>query len=74
MFGLGWGWPVAATLALLALIGLARILLSDTTDNEKTPGAPDRDADVDELWHQYEEGDTRSLSGSGKSAWLEDEV
>lgn len=57
MFGLGWGWPVAATLALLVLIGLARILLSDTTDNEKTPGAPDRDANVDELWHQYEEGD-----------------
>ncbi len=43
MFGLGWGWPVAAALALIAVIGLFRILLGEIAGGEKTPGEDARE-------------------------------
>jgi hypothetical protein len=54
MLGSGWVWPVAGTIAVLALVGILRLALTAISKIGDTGGV---DPLNDEIWHRYEEGD-----------------
>lgn len=55
MLGFGWVWPIAGTIAVLALVEILRLAVTTISKSGDTGDVVD--PLEDEIWYRYEEGD-----------------